>query len=117
MADAPLGATPSAGAPLARPFRSGRGAPTEDDASRLDAVRHRRTRERAPRLQREFIEPMGPQGSLRSPLGPVANTLRLGPVSRTHLKQQLSCEASNTNLTRPLSAAVMIDMNRECRVS
>ncbi|ROT85661.1 putative hemicentin-1-like [Penaeus vannamei] len=41
----------------------------------------------------------------------LANTLTLGPFKRSDLKKLVTCEVSNTNLTNPLSAAVMIDMN------
>lgn len=43
----------------------------------------------------------------------LANTLTLGPFKRSDLKKLVTCEVSNTNLTNPLSAAVMIDMNCE----
>ncbi|XP_050693474.1 nephrin-like [Eriocheir sinensis] len=42
-----------------------------------------------------------------------SNTLTLGPFTRTDLRRLVTCEATNTNLTSPLSAAVMIDMNLE----
>lgn len=45
----------------------------------------------------------------------LANTLTLGPFKRSDLKKLVTCEVSNTNLTNPLSAAVMIDMN--CKYS
>ncbi|MPC92370.1 hypothetical protein E2C01_087456 [Portunus trituberculatus] len=51
------------------------------------------------------------QGSHTEPAR--ANTLTLGPFTRSDLKRLVTCEVTNTNLTSPLSAAVMIDMNRE----
>ncbi|XP_069953152.1 uncharacterized protein [Cherax quadricarinatus] len=39
------------------------------------------------------------------------NTLTLGPLSRKHLKMLLTCEASNNNITLPISIAVTLDMN------
>ena len=41
------------------------------------------------------------------------NTVRLGPFSRADLKSELRCEASNSNLTNPVVASFVIDMNRE----
>ena len=41
------------------------------------------------------------------------NTVRLGPFSRADLKSVVRCEASNSNLTTPLSASFVIDMNCE----
>ncbi|XP_071525087.1 uncharacterized protein [Panulirus ornatus] len=39
------------------------------------------------------------------------NTLTLGPLTRSHLKTQLTCRASNNNLTLPTAGAVVLDMN------
>ncbi|XP_069952362.1 nephrin-like [Cherax quadricarinatus] len=39
------------------------------------------------------------------------NTLILGPLNRSHLLLELTCEASNTNLTKPVTAVVTLDMN------
>ncbi|KAK7073996.1 hypothetical protein SK128_004911 [Halocaridina rubra] len=43
----------------------------------------------------------------------VENTITLGPLRRSDLKKLVTCESSNTNLTSPTTAAVMIDMNLE----
>ncbi|KAK8394371.1 hypothetical protein O3P69_006517 [Scylla paramamosain] len=51
------------------------------------------------------------QGSHTEPTR--SNTLTLGPFTRSDLKRLVTCEVTNTNLTSPLSAAVMIDMNLE----
>lgn len=41
------------------------------------------------------------------------NTVRIGPFSRADLKSVLRCEASNSNLTAPVAASFIIDMNCE----
>lgn len=43
----------------------------------------------------------------------VSNTLLLEPLSRDDLHRSLTCKASNTNLSAPLSTTVSIDMTRE----
>ncbi|XP_069951905.1 nephrin-like isoform X2 [Cherax quadricarinatus] len=43
--------------------------------------------------------------------GKAFNTLTLGPLTRSHLLQELMCEASNTNLTGPAASTLTIDMN------
>ncbi|XP_042230715.1 nephrin-like [Homarus americanus] len=39
------------------------------------------------------------------------NTLTLGPLSRSHLNLQLTCEASNNNITKPTTLMVIVEMN------
>ncbi|XP_063868172.1 uncharacterized protein LOC135104529 [Scylla paramamosain] len=41
------------------------------------------------------------------------NVLTLGPLRRHHLHLVLTCEASNNNITSPVSLAVAIDMSRD----
>lgn len=41
------------------------------------------------------------------------NTLTLGPLTREHLHMRLTCQAVNSNLTRPAALTLTLDMNRE----
>ena len=43
--------------------------------------------------------------------GTVRNELSLPSVDRSYLHDSLSCEARNTNLTRPVVTTVIVDMN------
>jgi hypothetical protein len=43
--------------------------------------------------------------------GTVRNEIIFRDVSRTFLHSELTCSASNTNLTRPVSVTVHVDMN------
>ena len=46
-------------------------------------------------------------------VGEVSNTLVIERLGRQHLHAPLRCEASNTNDSRPVTALVTIEMNRE----
>ncbi|KAA0202412.1 hypothetical protein HAZT_HAZT011037 [Hyalella azteca] len=48
-------------------------------------------------------------------IGIFRNTVKLGPFSRADLKSVLRCEAFNSNLTAPVTASFVIDMNRTYR--
>lgn len=41
------------------------------------------------------------------------STLTLGPLRRHHLHLVLTCEATNNNITSPVSLAIAVDMSRE----
>ena len=69
------------------------------EAANLSFAAARRTQEPPPELE----EPQ--------------NVLTLGPLRRHHLHVVLTCEASNNNITTPISLAVAIDMSRECRLA
>ncbi|XP_071523294.1 protein turtle homolog B-like isoform X2 [Panulirus ornatus] len=66
-------------------------------------------------LQDNMLHPGPNNVLLQGPVGPPirANTLSMGPFTRRDLKKLVTCEVTNTNLTSPLTAAVMIDMNLE----
>nr|XP_045612714.1 uncharacterized protein LOC123767187 [Procambarus clarkii] len=62
-----------------------------------------------------MLRPRASGAVIHGPSEPLtrANTLSLGPFTRSDLKTLVTCEVTNTNLTTPLSAAVMVDMNLE----
>lgn len=43
----------------------------------------------------------------------VRNTLILNRLERKHLKAIFTCQASNNNVTNPISASIHLDMNRK----
>ena len=43
--------------------------------------------------------------------GTVRNEITFHSIERSFLRTKLTCEASNTNLTRPTSTTVNVDMN------
>lgn len=45
--------------------------------------------------------------------GARARRLRIQRLDRHHLHQALHCEASNNNISRPVSSSVAIDLRRE----
>lgn len=55
------------------------------------------------------LRPWQAQGGAVTPY----NTLTLGPLTREHLHMRLTCQAVNSNLTRPASLTLTLDMNRE----
>ncbi|XP_042203585.1 nephrin-like [Homarus americanus] len=59
------------------------------------------------------VTTLGPGPTTTQPAfgGEPFNTLTLGPLSRSHLKLLLTCEASNNNLTQPTTLSLTIDMN------
>lgn len=54
---------------------------------------------------------------MASPKGTIRNVLRISRLSRDDLMMVLTCQASNTNLTAPVSQTITIDLNRKSDTS